>query len=370
MANGQTVENQASDNQAAENRWDAIQSGSSEPSSSVYVLSPMCTCPNRVDGQNMTQIHRELTCEHYSEIRKLLERNLLADELVVFNSLEIDLVVNDTNYYVNGEPQFKFSADNGTVFTNIEADAVLRPFRTVYQSTIHELWHNIDFVAGDRFKREWQMSTEYQELMRTWRNNPKYQELMRREREITNRYADIDINTISYLYGNNLLGLTIHDELRERITIAGETKPRREFFVDELNKLHSLHVSIINKYKDDISAKNEREINAEYPRYNDRMSGFHYLSDIIVGENCAYNYDNSPRARYIPRREYGNYFGFRNPRRKAFFATEYVAAICCMKVANPDFFYMMTNLKNELNLRRSYQIYTDIISFVRRRLEE
>jgi hypothetical protein len=172
----------------------------------VEVPQAECTCENSTENQIMSRIHERLTCRHYSEIRKLItasrnNRILSEDEKKLFDLAEHRMIVANVSatsdavmgeestrlrsmssqdqreyraYFATGDGEvtrtttkkvprytFEVGADNLQIITNIEKDAQglwsmrVNNSRTEfirltnpYQATIHELWHNIDYLAG------------------------------------------------------------------------------------------------------------------------------------------------------------------------------------------------------------------------------
>jgi len=279
-----------------------------------------------VEGKS--QIHDKLTCKHYSKIRKLLEENLSENELYVFNSLESSMKIGTVEYMREGISKFTFSEEKKCVLTNIKADANGEDTddrlnqRIRYQRTIHELWHSIDFLACEQFGNMWQNGSLYMNLVRN----------------------GVKVNFISCLYRDNLLGRTITKDIE---------KFGRTAICERLNTIYR------DEYKP-FYVNQHRENNQD--DVIKRISGFRYLSDIIVGEHTRHIARFKTKIFFNPR-ESDQYW--RSEKGVVLLSTECFAAIGCMKAANPEYFSMITE-----HLPESCRVYSEIITFIKEQLEK
>jgi len=316
--------------------------GTSPPEESLLVME-RCTYLN-IDrgGANWTcpfslnpPIHQALGCKHYSQIRKLLEENLLSNELNIFNVLECDMEIARIDHDISSDGRNGYFNDEYGVFTNIEKDASGLQHRTKYQITIHELWHNIDLIAGKQSGTTWHDTNAY----RAYANNPE----MRRR--------GIEANKISYLFNDNRICNAVRADINRR------SDGNYERFINDINveirRLQRMEREFLGERQEESTAT-EEEFKARKLNFVRERSAFHYLFDILSGDYWIHN-RRTRRPGWLTR----NQEVWMAETRAQFFATECFADIGCTKGANPD-----GMAKIETYLPETCGVYNEIMAFI------
>jgi len=254
-----------------------------------------------------TEIHKTLGCRHYSQICKLLKDNLSNDEFKVFNLLESGLTIGSIDNEKN-----TFDPNTGNVLVNIERDSSRSlPEGEPYQGTIHELWHNIDYLLG----------TENASTPKLY----------------------------SFTYNNRLLLRTLRLDIeqqieKEAINTNGDLGIARKNFYEKINQL--------------IKNRNQKE------GFGSTRRCF-YFYDIISGINSVFKENDAAVLEIIERRttlneRSSNYWNERT------LSTEYFAAIGCI-VATGNIFKPLEVMNRYLP--KSYDVYKKMIKDALENLE-
>jgi hypothetical protein len=276
-----------------------------------YILKK-CKC--KLDAN---EIHDKLGCVHYNNIRKLLEKNLSKDELRLFDLLESKMKVGKIDSTRNtfnieeGGILVNLKDDSSDIETVIEIDGKLgkkiKPTMP-YQVIIHELWHNIDYLAKNK-----NSEGERELLLSCWYEDGKLVETIAK---------DIEIQVKKVAERNNL-----------DVENDSDMKKARKKFYEGINQL----------------IPSDGKITKE-----DRLKWF-YLFDIIEGiisviEETKPSLLISQKNHLSPLRQ-KEYW---NPTK---LSSEYFAAIGCMTaVGNKEALKAINDY-----LPESYNVYNEII---------
>lgn len=96
--------------------------------------------------------------EHYQVMHTALLENGDEDLIRVWGQNEAELVVNDTSY----EKGAYFSSSEGGIKINLKIDAKGKSWSKPYQTSFHELGHNLDYILGGKDKYTY-YSTSYKD---------------------------------------------------------------------------------------------------------------------------------------------------------------------------------------------------------------
>lgn len=96
--------------------------------------------------------------EHYQAMHTALLENGDEDLIRVWGQNEAELVVNDTSY----EKGAYFSSSEGGIKINLKIDAKGKSWSKPYQTSFHELGHNLDYILGGKDKYTY-YSTSYKD---------------------------------------------------------------------------------------------------------------------------------------------------------------------------------------------------------------
>jgi len=327
------------------------------------------TCSYRVrenkNPDNEYNIHDWLGCKHYNGIRDTLKSNLLPSEWDIFDFLEDDMKIIDTEYFqyrkgtnerIHGGGKFLFRWGLGTVRTNIKADATYKgymgmfnwQYRTKYQTTIHELWHNIDFIAGKKFAEQWGKSDIYRRWFNWDKNNG-------REK------AGYLYPIMSYIFEENLLGRTIEQEITNMYPnyqdCVDAFNYQNQLFTDREKELDEMEKEVENESDLKDVKRHQLKHLEEMLVFVEKKSGFHYLCDIFYLDRLA----NSQKRSYNGRIEWGTRDTYSNASNIPILLTsECFANIGSIKGTNRYGMEMIEEF-----LPETCRIYSRIVAFIK-----